>query len=103
MNTSALPTGSACVFELSENDQRNDQYYTLGFFKTLADAISEVDNHGVWLCEVTTESQEFACVEIHEHRFGLGMRGKPVWSRKWVYGYDREPGHRWQISDKANK
>ena len=95
----AVSTGSASVFELSENDERNDQYHTLGMFATLADAVAAVDKYGVHLCVVATESQESACVEIHEHRFGLRLRGQPVWTRKWVYDYDREHGDRWQLSE----
>ena len=90
------------VFELSENDERHDQYHTLGFFRTKIEAQVEVEKHGVNLCEIATESQEFACVEIHEHRFGLHIRGQPVWSRKWVYDYEREHGDRWQVSELPN-
>jgi hypothetical protein len=86
------------VFELSENDERNDTYYTLGFFATLADAVAEVEKHGVHLCEVATDNQESACIEIHEHPFGLRRRGLPTWARKWLYDYEREHGDRWQVS-----
>jgi len=87
------------VFELSENDELNDTYYTRGFFATLADAVAEVEKHGIDLCEVANDSRESACIEIHEHPFGLCLRGRPKWERRWVYDYEREHGDRWQISE----
>lgn len=93
---------SGSVFELSENDERTDQYFTLGMFRTLSDAVAGVEKFGVDLCQMATDNQESACIEIHEHRFGFYGRGKPVWTRKWVYDYEREHGDRWQISEVPN-
>ena len=91
------------VFELSESDERHDTYYTLGFYRTLADAIAEVEKRGVSLCTVAMESQESACVEIHEHPLNeQTMRGQPVWTRRWIYDYEREHGDRWQVPSLPN-
>ena len=90
------------VFELSEVDERTDQYFTLGMFRTLEDVIAGVDKFGVELCQVAMEGRESACLEVHEYRFGFYGRGKPVWTRKWVYDYEREHGDRWQISEVPN-
>lgn len=86
------------VFEISENDETNDTYYTMGFFPSLESAIAAVDEDGIGFCVNAQESQDFACVEIHEHKLGrIAMRGKPVWSRRWTHEWNEDGTTRWQV------
>lgn len=82
---SALANGS--VFELIELQQCEDNYYPLGIFMTLADAVAVVEEKGVGVCN---DPEEWAGVEIKERKIGLSDNGKTVWKRSWERNYGDE-------------
>jgi len=98
----AVSTGSAeSVFELVELLQCDDNYFPLGIYPTLADAIAEVDKHGAYLCDNAQDGQDWAGVEIRKRKFGRTDIGVKVWSRSWKYDFEREHGDRWQVLQNA--
>ncbi len=88
------------VFELVEILQCEDQYYPLGLFLTLADAVAVVEYNGVGVC--TMDPEEWAGVEIRERKIGLSSNGKTVWTRSWERNFADEDDaadevERWKV------
>jgi hypothetical protein len=84
------------VFELIELQQCEDNYYPLGIFLTLADAVAMVEKHGVGVCN--NDPDEWAGVEIKQRRIGLSDNGRTVWKRSWERDWsDDNANDKWKV------
>ena len=89
---SGVPPPTACsVFEVVDaTDEEN--YFTLGVFLSLADAMREVEScdepddlggdHG--------DHEEYCVVEIRERKIGWGGIGREVAKYEWTSKYDED-------------
>lgn len=93
--TGSLAVAPSSVFELIERQQCEDQYFPIGIFRTLEEAIAVVEKHGVNICN--NDPDEWAGVEINERKFGLSDNGKTVWKRSWERDFSDEATERWKI------
>ena len=88
------------VFELIELQQCDDNYFPLGIFLSLADAVAAVEENGVGICN---DPEEWAGVEIKERKLGLSDNGRTVWERSWERDWSDEATERWKlIGDSQN-
>ena len=88
------------VFELIERQQCEDQYFPLGIFRTLEEAISVVNKYGVNICN---DPDEWAGVEINERKFGLSDNGKTVWKRSWKRDFSEDAKEQWKVIVPSSK
>ena len=72
-------------------DGSTETYYTLGIWKTLQNALDElqsIQDPNTFKCEAH-EDYDYECtVEIRERKLGWGSVGTTKATLKWVYKYD---------------
>ena len=93
--TSGLSVIASSVFELIERQQCEDQYFPLGIFRTLEEAVAVVEKYGVNICN--NDPDEWAGVEINERKFGLSDNGKTVWKRSWERDWSDDAKDKWKV------
>lgn len=77
------------VFEVVDSTSP-DQYYTLGLWLTLAEAVKaiEVDNPRDLGCEEADDFEDCRTVEIRERKLGWGGAGTAVVRVEWMNRYN---------------
>ena len=94
--SSPAPDGS--VFEIVDSTI-DEQYWTLGMFPTLADALSALDGCTPEDMPGDHDEYEGICrVEVREHKYGWGGTGKCVHAREWTSEYNETADeYEWRI------
>jgi hypothetical protein len=90
------PPGS--VFEIVDSTS-DEQYWTLGMFPTLADALAALADCTPDDLPGDHDEYDGACrVEVREHKYGWGGTGKCVHAREWTSEYNEaEDEYEWRI------
>ena len=99
--TTGLAVSPCSVYELIERQHCEDQYYPLGIFRTLDEAIAVVEKYGVGICN--NDPDEWAGVEIKQRKFGLSDNGKTVWERSWERDWSDDAKDRWKVITPASQ
>jgi len=89
------------IYELTDNTS-DEQYYTIGLFLTMEEAIAVVDDDQQ---DVINElGDDYASVTISERQVGKvdwSGTGVVVWERAWAMNYNEsEDVYKWEIVDK---
>lgn len=86
------------VFEIVDSTS-DEQYWTLGMFPTLDDALAALDGCTPEDMPGDHDEYEGVCrVEVREHKYGWGGTGKCVHAREWTSEYNETADeYEWRI------